>query len=93
MVRSSTESQDQGEEHDADNGDDLERGEPEFEFTKERNTEVVDDQDGDEEDGDEDSGIDFFAIDPELNDESSSRQLVGGDDDVLDPVAKKVKCQ
>ncbi|KAI6764611.1 hypothetical protein HG531_012498 [Fusarium graminearum] len=47
---------------------------PEFEFTKESDTEVVDNADDDKEYGDKDTRIDCISIDPVLNDEGSSAE-------------------
>lgn len=90
-IRSTAEGDDQGEEDNTDDGDDLERREPELELTKESNTKVVDDADDDEEDGDEYTRINRLSRYPVLDDESSSRQLVGRDDDVFEPVS--ITCQ
>lgn len=47
VVRTTAKSENQREEDDSNDDDDLERGKPELEFTKESNTEIVDDDDGD----------------------------------------------
>ena len=87
MVGASSKGKDEREEHDANDGDDFERREPEFEFTEELDTKVIDGQDDDEEDGNEYTRIHFLSIDPVLNDKSGSCQLIGSDDNVLDPIA------
>lgn len=68
MVGTATKGQDQREEDDSNDGDDLERREPELEFTEKSDAEVVDDDDDDEEDGDKDTWIDSISIDPVLDD-------------------------
>lgn len=86
MIRATAEGKNQGKDDYADDGDDLERRQPEFELAKELDTKVVDADDDDEEDGDKDTRIDVFSIDPVLNGEGSGSQLVGSDNDVLEPV-------
>lgn len=90
MVGATAEDQDKGEQDYTDNGNDLERGQPEFKLAEEPDTEVVDADDGDEEDGNKDTRVDSVTIDPILNDEGSSCQLIGGDDDVFEPVSSRV---
>lgn len=68
------------------NDHDFDRTEPEFELTKEPNTEIVDGTDDDQENQDEDAGIDLFRLDPVLNDQGRCSQLVRGRDDVFTPI-------
>jgi hypothetical protein len=91
MVRATAESQNEREQNYTDDGDDFEGGKPEFEFTKEFDTEVVDNADDDKEYSDKDTRIDCISIDPILNDEGSSGKLVGRDDDVFEPIPER--CQ
>lgn len=68
------------------NGDDLDCTQPELEFTKEFDSEVVDGDDGEQKHGDPNTRIDFFAGLPFLDDKRSSSQLVGRGDDVFAPI-------
>ena len=86
VIGSSAEHEHETQDDNADDDDDFERGQPEFEFAKEADAEVIDEDDGDPEDGDEDARVDTVAVDPVLDDEGSSRELVGRDDDVFEPV-------
>ena len=61
-------SNDDAEQDDAENNDDLGRGQPELKLAKELDTtEVVDAEDGNEKDGDEDARIDPVGVNPFLN--------------------------
>lgn len=92
VVRTTAHGEDKGKENNGNNDNDLERGQPKLKFTKELDAKIIDADDDDEEDGDEDTRIDIFAIDPELNGEGSGRQLIGSDDDVLEPItASEIK--
>lgn len=86
MVRTTTKGEDQGEDYNANDSDNLERGQPEFQFSKDLDTKVIDNENGDEEDGDEHTRVHPVTIDPELDSKGGSRQLVGSDDDVLEPI-------
>lgn len=86
MVGATTQGKDEGQEDNTDDGDDLETGQPEFEFAEETDAEVVDAADDDQQDGDEDTRVDNIAIDPVLDNQGCRSQLVRGDDDVLEPI-------
>ena len=78
---------DDAEEDDADNDKDLDGGEPELKLAKELDAaKVVDAEDSHEEDGNEDTRVDLFGSDPFLDNEGGGGELVGGDNDVLEPV-------
>ena len=84
---------DETEKNDAEDNDDLERGEPELELAEELDAaKVVDADDGDEEDCDKDTGVDLIAVDPELDGQSSGGELVWRDDDVLEPITIPRAC-
>lgn len=86
MIGSTAKSDDQSQDHDTNHDDDLETGQPELKFAEETDTKVVDANNDDEEHGDPYSWIDFVAGEPVLDDQSSGSQLVGSDDDVLEPI-------
>lgn len=86
-IWTTTAGDDEREQDDADDDDDFEGGEPELEFAEEFNaTEIVDADDCDEEDCDEDAWVYDVAVDPELDCEGGGCELVGGYDDVFEPV-------
>lgn len=86
MVRSTAKGNDQCQDHNTNNDDDLETGQPELKFTEEADTKVVDANNNDEEYGDPYSRIDLVARQPVLDDQSSGGKLVGCYDDVFEPV-------
>lgn len=86
MIGSSAKSNDQSQDHHTNNDNDLETGQPEFEFTEETDSKVVDGDNDDEEYGDPYSWIDLVARQPVLNDQSGGGKLVGRDNDILEPV-------
>jgi hypothetical protein len=68
------------------NNDNLERTQPELEFTKELDSTVVDGADEEKEDYNPYARIYFFCRFPFLNDQSRCGELVGRGDDVLAPI-------
>lgn len=80
------ECQDEGQEDQSDNNDDLQAAEPEFEFTEEFDAEVVDADDHNEEDSDEYTRVHFVRCYPILDDQRGSRELIGSNNNVLEPV-------
>ena len=86
-TRSSTDSQQEREDNDTDNHHDLDRTEPELEFTKELDTKVVDAADQDKENQNPNAGIDPLCINPLLDDQGRGSQLVGRCNDVFAPVS------
>ena len=92
-IRTTAAGNDETEKNDAEDDDDLEGGEPELELAEELDAaKVVDADDGDEEDCDKDTGVDLIAVDPELDGQSSGGELVGRDDDVLEPITIPRAC-
>lgn len=87
MIGATTEHEDEGEEDDAQNDNDLERGEPEFEFAEEANPEVVYGYYQDEEYGYPDTCVDSTCVYPVRYHKGTGSELVRCDDDVLEPVA------
>ena len=87
IAGSTTNSQDEGQEDDADDGYDLEGAKPELKLAKELDTKVIDSADYDEEDQDPYTRIDSFRGYPFLNDERGSSQLVGSRDDIFAPIS------
>ena len=61
VVRTAAEGKDEGAEDDSQDHNNLEGRQPELQFTKDFDTEVVDDDDGHHENGDPDTGIDFIG--------------------------------
>lgn len=86
MGGATAECEDEGQEDQSDNNDDLQAAEPEFEFTEEFDAEVVDANNHDEEDSDEYTRIHFLRWHPILDDQCGSRELIGGNNNVLEPV-------
>lgn len=87
-TRTATTGDDQREQDDTENDDDLECGQPELELAEELDaSKVVDANNHDQEYGDEDTGIECVARDPVLNNQGGGRELIRGDDDVLEPIA------
>lgn len=73
----------QTQENKTNNDNDFDTREVEFEFSKEFNTEVVDEDNGDQKDGNEDSRVDFFSRYPVLDDQTCCCKVIGSDNDVL----------
>lgn len=86
MIGCTAKGNDQSQDHDTNNDDDLETGQPELKFAEETDTKVVDGNNDDEEHGNPYSRIDFVARKPVLDDQSSSGKLIRCNDDVLKPV-------
>ena len=68
------------------NGDDLDCTQPELEFTKEFDSEVVDGDDGEQKHGDPNTRIDFFVGFPFLYDQGRRSELIWRGDNILAPV-------
>jgi hypothetical protein len=87
MVRATSDSEDEAQKNDTDDGDDFEAGQPELKLSKEANAEVVDDEDCYQEDGNKDTRVDGITAHPELDNQGSSSKLIRSDDDILEPVS------
>ena len=71
----------------SENDEDLEGGQPEFELSKELDTEVVDGDDGNERDRDPDTWVDLVGWNPVPDNHGKSCQVVGRDDNVLNDIS------
>jgi len=87
MVGSASQREDEGQEDEPDNDDDLERREPEFEFTEESNAKIVDADDQDQKYSDPHAGIDTISGQPVRYDERTCCQLIRCDNNVLEPIS------
>lgn len=86
MVRAASEGEDEREEDDAHDGYNLEAGQPELELAEESDAEVIYADYGNQEYRNEHSWVDAVTWYPVLNNKRSGRELVGRDDDILEPV-------
>ncbi len=86
MVRPSSQHQHERENDQAADGQHFDRAQPKFQLSEKPDAEVINRDDGDEEDGDEHPRVDVFSVDPILDDQGPGRELIGGDDDILEPV-------
>ena len=86
LARADTDREEEGEDDNADNGNDLDRAEPEFEFSKEFDAEVIDGHNDDKEDGNPHARIHLGCGYPLLDDQCRSRELVGCGNNVFHPV-------
>jgi hypothetical protein len=91
-ARTGADGQQEGQENDANDGDDFDGTQPEFQLTKELDTKVVDGANGKQEDGDPNTRIDFLSGFPFLNNQSRSGQLVGRCDDIFGKIAPTGNC-
>ena len=82
MVRSTAEDQDNRKDKKTNDGQNFDRGQPEFDFTEESDPQVIEKNDSNKEDGYEDSRIDLLPWYPILNDKRGGSQLIRCDDDV-----------
>ena len=71
----------------SENDEDLEGGQPEFEFSKELNTKVVDGDDGNERDRNPDTWVDLVGWNPVSDNHGESSQVVRRDDNVLNDIS------
>lgn len=83
---SSTNGEEERQEDDADDDHYFDRTEPEFEFSEETNTEVIDSYDDNQKHSDEHTRIDFIGWAPVLYNQGSRGQLVRRSDDIFAPV-------
>jgi hypothetical protein len=86
MIRTSTKSKDKRQQNESANDHDLDRREPEFEFTKVFDSNVVDQDDNDQEDGNKYARVDSTRRHPVLNDKRGRGQLIRSNNDVFEPV-------
>lgn len=77
---------DKQQDNQADTGEHLQAGQPEFDFTEEADTQDVHKDDDREEDGNPDSRVDLGGRHPETHDQGAGNQLVGGKQEVLHQV-------
>lgn len=67
-------------------------GKPKLKLSENLDAKVVDDQDGNEKDCDPDTGVNLLSRNPVLDNERSSRQLIGSNNDVSSPISKSWGC-
>lgn len=84
--RTSTNSEQEGQDDYADDGDDLDGTEPKLEFTKELDAEIVNGANDNEEDRYPDTRIDFFFRFPFLQNQCGRCELVRRSNDVFAPI-------
>lgn len=87
MIGATTKGNDESKQNKTQNGDDLDRRQPELEFAKELDTDEVNQENDDEDDGNPNTRVDFLTRNPELNDKGTSGELVRSDDNVLEEVS------
>ena len=90
VIWSSTAYKNQTQENQAKDDDHFYGGQPELKFTKEFDTEVVDENDRNKEYRDERSRIDPSTRDPVLDDQGRSRQIIRSDNNVLDTLLASI---
>lgn len=86
MIRATTKGNDESKQNKTNDSDDLDGRQPELEFTKELDTDEVDQENNDENDGNPNTRVNFFTRNPVLNNKGTSGKLVRSDDNVLEEV-------